>query len=167
MASFDSGMKETFAWILNNAVKDGGTALDVGACDGKWQEWLGEYFTMDAVEIFEPYIEKHNLEDKYRKVFACDVADLKYDYYDLVIFGDVIEHMSVEKAQNVIAYAKEHATHIIVAVPFLYSQGPYDGNEYERHIQDDLTPELFNERYPGFELIIHPVWNYAYYHNVR
>ena len=163
MASWDIGMDETIAWIKDN-MKEGDTALDVGACDGKWADWINGYLTLDAIEIFEPYVEKYNLLKKYREVFVSDIVNFEYEHYDLVIFGDVLEHLTVENAQKVINYAKKHATHIIVVVPYYYKQEPYDDNEYERHIQDDLNEEIFDERYPGFEILEHPAWNYTYYH---
>lgn len=78
------------------------------------------------------------------------------------IFGDVLEHMTVEEAQKVIAYAKEHCNQMLIAVPFLWEQGAIRGNPNEVHIQPDLTPELFNERYPGFKPIFMSA-KYAYY----
>ena len=118
---------------------------------------------MDAVEIFEPYIEQHNLREKYSNVFCCDIANLNYGRYDLIIFGDVIEHMSVEKAQKVLKYAYTRCADMIVSVPYKYPQEPYNNNVYEAHIQDDLTDELFNERYKGFDHLVW-YWDYCYYH---
>ena len=53
---------------------------------------------------------------------------------------------------------------MIIGVPFLYPQDELYGNPWERHIQADLTEELFNERYPGFKMLVRPMGNYAYYH---
>ena len=71
--------------------------------------------------------------------------------------------MSVEKAQRVIEYAKGRCDDMIIAVPFKYPQEPYNDNIYEAHIQDDLTEEIFAERYKGFETLVW-FWNYCYYH---
>ena len=43
---------------------------------------------------------------------------------------------------------------MIVAVPYQYKQGIVDDNEYEIHKQDDLTNEIFLERYPFMRLLI-------------
>ena len=91
------------------------------------------------------------------------IADHVYSQYDLIIFGDVIEHMPIETAQNVLEYAFNRCKNMIIAVPFRYKQDAVRGNEWERHIQDDLTPELFDERYPGFRILCRPSENYAYY----
>ena len=70
--------------------------LDVGAGEGTYFNYLGDYFkVMDAVEVFKPNIDKYKLQDKYNKVYNVDIKDFKYDFYDIIIFGDVIEHLSV------------------------------------------------------------------------
>lgn len=163
MASYDAGKDDVLGYIRDN-FKPGCTCLDVGACDGKWFKYLGDYLTMDAVEIWEPNVRKFQLEYKYKRVFTMDVADLKYDWYDLIIFGDVIEHMTVEQAQRVLDYARGRCRDMIIGVPYLYRQGAIYGNPYERHIQFDLTARVFNERYPGFDLLCQPLEDYAYYH---
>ena len=161
MSSWNNGKHEVAAWIKLN-FPHGTSCLDVGACDGKWFDLLGDHLTMDAVEIYEPYINVYELYLRYRHVYCGDIADFRYPYYDIVLFGDVIEHMTVEKAQQVIDYALQHSKCVIVAVPYMFKQGPMRGNKWEEHIQDDLTPEIFDERYPGFKLI-YSIPEYAYY----
>ena len=163
MGSYNDGKEEICAWIRKEFPPDR-TILDVGACDGKWRRLLPEY-KMDAVEVFRPYAERLT---GYRHVMVEDISTLKYSptAYDLIIFGDVIEHMSVEDAQKALEYARARCWDMIVAVPYLYPQGEVDGNPWQAHIQDDLTPEIFEERYPGFE----PLWKnekYCYYHKTR
>ena len=162
MPSLSDGKDYIVRWVKDH-FPSGATCLDVGACDGKWFSLLGDYLDMYAVEIFRPYVEKHELESKYVNVFVGDIDDYKYGYYDLIIFGDVIEHMDVPKAQRVLAYARQRCENMIIAVPFMYKQDMVRGNKWERHIQDELTPELFDELYPGYELLFKPVSNYAYY----
>lgn len=161
MPSYQNG-KQELQWLIMKEFKKGSTALDVGACDGEYARWLGEYLDMDACEVFQHNIIVNNLNKKYHRVFEANIKDLKYDHYDIVIFGDVIEHMTVEDAQEVLAYAKEHSDFIVVAVPYLYKQGAIYGNPYEIHIQDDLTEQIFMERYPGFELKF-PYPKYGYW----
>lgn len=162
MASYDKGKKEAVEFI-KKTFGQGSTCLDVGACDGKWYDLVGDYLTMDAIEIFEPYVVKNNLRRKYNSVLIGDIIKAEYQYYDLIIFGDVLEHMSVEDSQKVLEYAKPRCKDLIIAVPFELKQGAINGNRNEIHIQDDLTPEVFNERYGEYE----EIWSddkYAYYH---
>lgn len=162
MGSYNAGKKEICDWIRSQFQKDA-EILDVGACDGKWRSLLPEYPNMDAVEIYPPNVMA--IRGIYRNVFEGDVAELAYDHYDLTIFGDVIEHMTVEKAQRVLEYATQHSGTVLVGVPFLYKQGELYGNKWERHIQDDLTAEIFAERYPGFRTLLRAAGDYRYYVN--
>ena len=164
MSSYLYGKEEIVNWIKQN-FKETDTCLDVGACDGMWAYYLDGYFYghIDAVEIYEPNIIKNKLHALYRNVYNKDIRDFEYGWYDLIILGDVIEHMTVEEAQKVIDHAKSRCRDMIIAVPFLLEQVEFDGNEYEKHIQDDLTDGIFHERYPGFEYL----WineEYGYYH---
>ena len=149
MSSLNIGKRQMIEWICKNFSK-GSTCLDVGACDGKWADLLRGYLVVDGVEIFEPNIVKHNLATKYRHIYNADIRDFKYfeNEYDLIIFGDVLEHMTVEDAQKVLRYALPRCRDLIVAVPYQWTNRANYGNQYEFHIQDDLTPELVKERYP-------------------
>lgn len=159
MSSYYFGKDIVCAWIREN-FSAGTEILDVGACDGIWQQLLPEY-TMDAVEIHGPNADRLH---GYRKVFRRDVDGLDYVHYDLIIFGDVIEHMDVEKAQRVLAYARPRCRDMVVAVPFLYPQDAFGGNPWEKHLQPDLTAEIFAARYPGFSVLCDTGLNYCYYH---
>ena len=159
MSSYYFGKDIVCAWIREN-FSAGAEILDVGACDGIWRKLLPEY-TMDAVEIHGPNADRLH---GYRKVFRRDVDGLPYEHYDLILFGDVIEHMDVEKAQRVLAYARPRCRDMIVAVPFLYPQDAFGGNPWEKHLQPDLTAEIFAARYPGFSVLCDTGMNYCYYH---
>ena len=160
MGSYDYGKPEVVAWIKKNFGIDS-TILDVGAGDGKWRYLLRKYPNMDAVEAF---MDNLRWLTGYRKTFYADIRGFQYEHYDLIIFGDVLEHLRVEEAQAVLEYAKPRCRDMVIAVPFLYEQGAIYGNPYEVHIQDDLTPELFEERYPGFAVLCDPGHDYRYYH---
>lgn len=160
MASYDYGKAEVCAWVRKEFRRDA-MILDVGAGDGKWRRLLPEYRFMDAVEAFVPNADKLT---GYSVVYTKDIRGLNYLWYDLIIFGDVIEHLSKIDAQCVLDYAWPRCRDMIVAVPFRLAQGAIYGNPYERHIQDDLTPEIFRERYPRLEVLHDPGHGYCYYH---
>ena len=161
MASYNEGKAEAVKWIFEHFSR-GSTCLDVGACDGKWSDLLGDMFIMDAVEVWEPYIREHKLKDKYRAVFNCNITNLSYKHYDLIIFGDILEHLTIKEARHVLDYAMTRCRDMIVAVPFKYRQGAKNNNPFERHMQDDLTHEIFMSRFEG----LRPLYlsdKYAYY----
>lgn len=140
--------------------------LDVGAGWGKYRDLLAEYPYVDAVEIWRPYVEEERLRHRYRHVWTCDVVDLVGSStwhpgrYDLVVLGDVLEHLSVRDARTVLG----RIGRAIVAVPFEYAQDEVDGNPHEAHVQDDLTPEMMAERYPDLAPAAFPfqTWNQAH-----
>lgn len=181
MASYDYGkdqvMARLLAWLSKRDRYDDVNILDVGACDGKWAGLIYQTTNalrktddlpltlIDAVEIFKPNAAR--ILNLYDNVFVGGIQDYGYKFhqYDIIIFGDVIEHMEVNEAQYVLDYARGNCgADIIVGVPFQYKQGPLYGNPWEKHIQDDLTPELMDERYPGLELMFQAAPDYAYYH---
>lgn len=160
MGSYNFGKPEVCAWVRENFPTDS-LLLDVGACDGKWKMLLPEYQNFDAVEAWEPNLKRLTA---YRNIFHTDIRDFRYDWYDLIIFGDIIEHLPVEDAQQVLAYARPRCRDMLIAVPWRYKQDAIEGNTYEIHIQDDLTPELFAQRYHGYEVLHDPGHEYCYYH---
>lgn len=164
MASLDEGKNMVCAWIRENFDPDA-QILDVGACDGKWKYLLHEYKNMDAVEAWEPNCIQ--CAKVYRKAYHKDIAEFEYGKYDLIIFGDVIEHMDVKTAQKVLQYAAERCKDMVVAVPYLYPQGPIYGNPWEVHKQPDLTEAIFRERYPGLEVLHDTGHNYCFWHKAQ
>ena len=161
MPSLDIGKDVVCEWIRKN-FEPYVEILDVGACDGKWKSLLPEYHHMDAIDAWEPNC--IYCQPMYRKTFHKDIAEFEYDKYDLIIFGDVIEHMDVPTAQKVLKYASARCKDMIVAVPYLYPQDAIYGNPWERHKQPDLTAEIFAERYPDLEVLHDTKQGYCFYH---
>ena len=134
---------------LVSKFKGNAKVLDVGAGEGTYWNLLHQYYaTIDAVEVFKPNIDNFKLKDKYHKVYNIDIKDFKYQNYDIIIFGDVIEHLEINEAQEVLKYAYTHCKEMIVAVPYELEQGIAEDNLYEIHKQPDLTPKIMKERYP-------------------
>jgi predicted RNA methylase len=132
------------------------TILDVGPGIGTYSYLLShKYNKIDCVEIFEPYIINYNLHTKYNKVFNSDILDLDFKYYDLIIMGDILEHISIENSQALLKKLKPKCNEIIIAVPWNYEQGAIYGNEHEIHLQPDLSREIMVSRYPELECIFY------------
>jgi len=133
--------------------------MDVGAGQGKYRLLLRDYPDFDACEVWEPTAREEHLDELYRHVFVRDFVDLTATTwwsdgrYDLVIMGDVLEHMSVTDAQLVLLRTRSFGADVVVVVPYDYPQDEEGGNVYQRHIQDDLTPELMAATYPSLRLI--------------
>ena len=154
MATSYPMFKTDVANFLKNNFNNNATILDVGAGCGTYYNYLHDYFkNMDAVEVFKLNIERYNLTSKYRNVYNENIVNFKYDFYDIIIFGDILEHLTVEEAQAVLKYACNRCKQVIVAVPYMYPQGMWEDNVYEIHRQPDLTKENVLERYPQLKLL--------------
>jgi hypothetical protein len=151
--SYEYFKKEFHDHLLHN-FDESLNILDVGPGCGTYGKLLGLNFNnIDACEIFEPYIDEFKLHNIYRCVHNMDVLDIDLMDYDYVIFGDVIEHLSIDNAKMILEALDENLIYCMVAVPYCMEQGEVGGNIYETHLQDDLTHEIFLERYPMMRLL--------------
>lgn len=95
--------------------------LDVGPGHGKHGVLLHEYLApmpeVHAVEMWPPYVYDFNLKGIYDHVIIDDVCNLsqeQLDEYDLVVMGDVIEHIEKDKALDLLSRIKGW---VIIATP--------------------------------------------------
>ena len=156
-------------WILENVSLDA-KILDVGAGCGTYSDLLRGYgYKMDAIEIWEPYIEKYNLKDKYDNVYLGSITEMGIDElskYNFIILGDVLEHIDTIKAQGLIYVLSYFGKSILVAIPYQMEQGEHEGNIHETHLQPDLTPKIMEDRYPELGLLYGSEY-YGYYINKK
>jgi cyclopropane fatty-acyl-phospholipid synthase-like methyltransferase len=117
--------------------------LDIGAGAGKYGHIAKIYdpgIHVDAVEVWEPYVSQFELELLYTRVSTEDVRNMDDFKYDLVIMGDVLEHMTKEDAQALVKRVSKQAKTIIISIPVTHCpQGHVHGNPYEEHVKDDWT----------------------------
>ena len=140
---------------IQNNFDSNAKILDVGPYDGRWSDRLRKQFHhIDAVEAFEPYVDRFGLKEKYENIFISDVLEFEFDYYDIIIMGDIIEHLTVEQSSALINRIKDKCRQLIIIIPYEYPQDEYDENKYQVHKQEDMTDKIFKERYPDFDLMI-------------
>lgn len=162
--SFQFFKQEVRDYIVDN-VDINKKILDVGAGIGTYADMLKNYgYYMDCVEIYEPYVSNYQLDKKYNNVFIQSVVGFHFDYYEFIIMGDVLEHLSVEDAQSIIRKIVHSGKQCLVAVPYLMEQGEHEGNVHETHLQPDLTPAVMETRYPELKLLYANQY-YGYYVN--
>lgn len=122
------------------------TVLDVGAGQGTYLDIVKsvspDVVKVHAIEVWEPYIEQFNLRQRYDRVFRMDVREVVDFYYDLVIFGDVLEHMTEAEAIDVWRRVSSQARWAIIAIPIVhYHQDAINDNPYEVHVEEDWSEE--------------------------
>jgi len=132
--------------------------LDVGAGCGTYYKLLSDIkdFGFDAVEIWKPYINKYLKTDPvtYKVIFDIDIRGylFKNKDYDLIIFGDVLEHLEMEEAKKVIDRARQCCKYFIISIPVSHCpQNMEHGNPHQKHIEEDYTSEKIIELFGPFE----------------
>ncbi len=152
------------------------TVIDVGpGCgtywsilNGKYRSWLpgnttfvdytGKPPHIAAIEAFYPYLDMYQLRDKYNEIIISDARYFNWARVaaDLVIFGDVLEHMTVDEAAYVFEEASLATDNIIVSLPIIpFPQGAVGGNQFEVHVKEDWTDELMKQTFGA----PHKSWN--------
>lgn len=119
--------------------------LDVGAGAGTYAHVFAQHFPhveRFAVEAWAPYIQEFALNNMYTEVFNHDIRDHENFNYDIVIFGDVLEHMTKEEALAVWDKVSKNAKYALISIPIVhYPQDAVNGNPFEEHVKDDWTHE--------------------------
>lgn len=127
------------------------TVVDIGAGSGTYARLMRSEPHTDrwrAIEAWEPYIASYQLDELYDDILNADVRNLHWPTFqaDLVIAGDVLEHMTREQAQALLKRIKYAARNVIVSVPVLHlPQDDVGGNPYERHIDHWTAAEMARE----------------------
>lgn len=145
---------QTYSYFTQNFDKNK-SVLDLGCGHGFYKKLLGEYFTgpWHAVEIWQPYIEEYDLKNLYDRVFNENLLEFNFDYYDIIIMGDVLEHLTREDGSKIIKELKDKCEELFVVVPYNLPQSTVFGNVYETHLQEDLNDEIMAEYYSDLELV--------------
>lgn len=106
--------------------------LDIGAGDGKFGKMIKKLNPKARVVAVEP---DQGLPlkgyDKIYNIYASNLIDMEPDFRtDIVIMGDVIEHLKKSEALDVLDFLLYRCKYLIVKFPFCYIQY---GNLLERH----------------------------------
>lgn len=144
---------DIYEYLTSNFSREN-SVLDVGCGQGDYYELFKDYFNkIDCVEIWEPYIEKFKLTKKYNNVFLDNILNFDFNYYDIIIMGDILEHLSKEDGIILMERIINKCKEIIVVIPYNLPQEIYENNQYEIHLQTDLNDEIMKERYPMLKLL--------------
>ena len=130
--------------------------LDVGVGEGTYSDILSPYLentTWSGIEVWKPYITKYNLGNKYQILINQDVRQINFaegPSYDIALFGDILEHMTKEEAQNLIKTVIPKTHLIMISIPIVhFPQDIVGGNPFEQHIKDNWSHEEVLESFPN------------------
>ncbi len=165
-----AGLETLMHYLLNTRPK---SLLDIGVGFGKvgylaresLDVMLNESYRpedwkvkIDGIEAFPDYIQEHHkaLYDTIHVGDACEVID-SLGSYDMIVFGDSLEHVDKEKAWELMDKCAERCNqYIILCIPIgpHWEQGDIYDNEYERHRsfweKDEIEPFASESKYWNF-----------------
>lgn len=149
-------------WSLNWAKENESkisVILDLGCGAGRYPKIFKKknkvltHATWIGVEIWEPYIEKYNLKDLYDRIINLDIRQFDFSsvpYPNLVILGDVLEHMTKEESIALVNNALDNSDRVLISIPVCHSpQGESEGNPYEHHIKPDWSDTEVKDTFPN------------------
>ena len=147
----DNSNTEWMRWLLEQLQPQ--SIIDIGAGAGKYGQLSKEILPgchTTAVEIWAPYAIQFGLDKIYDRVDICDARIYPFQEVDLVIMGDVLEHMTKEDALALWERISKVAKNAVISIPIVhYPQDEYEGNPYEIHIEDHWTHEKVLESFAG------------------
>lgn len=127
------------------------TFVDVGPGEGTYGKLFNHKGYSLGIEAWGPYVEQYGLEAIYNEVVIADARFVDPELFraDLVVMGDMLEHMSKYDAKKLILTVKERAKNMIVCIPLIHlDQEPYEGNFFEIHKDhwhyDEMRQELLD-----------------------
>lgn len=117
------------------------TCLDLGAGAGKYGKLVRSECPdcrLAAIESHRGNIARFGLSEIYDAVECADVMSL-FDTaldaeYDLVVAGDLIEHLRKSDGLDLLNFLVYRAAFILIVYPTRFIQGVVDGNRREAHI---------------------------------
>jgi predicted TPR repeat methyltransferase len=129
--------------------------VDIGPGEGTYAKLMRPHHkakSWTAIEAWAPYVTTYGLDEMYDRVI---VADVNYVYFealksDLVIAGDVLEHMEAEDARSLLSRITMLAKNALISIPVLHlDQDAVNGNPFERHIDHWTYEAMLDELQPG------------------
>lgn len=127
--------------------------LDIGPGVGTYAKLLAgpSVSKVIGIEIYAPYVDTYRLRQYYDEIIIGDVREVALPPVDVVIIGDVAEHMSEAEALDMWARAAIAARRAVyLSIPIVhYPQGEIEGNEHEHHVVDDWDHDKVMQAFAG------------------
>lgn len=129
------------------------SVLDIGPGVGTYAKLLAGpgVSRLTGIEIYEPYVHTYRLDRYYDEVVVGDARVVDFPAADVVILGDVAEHMSEADALALwdkAAGAAHRAVYLSIPIVH-YPQGEIEGNHHEHHVVDDWNHDRVLAAFPG------------------
>ncbi|WP_460603267.1 class I SAM-dependent methyltransferase [Jatrophihabitans fulvus] len=118
------------------------TVLDIGPGVGTYAKLFADLpVHMTGLEVWEPYVTTYRLHDYYDEILLGDVRTAELPPADVVVLGDVVEHMT--RAEGLAVWDRCAAVArraVYLSIPIVhYPQHEIEGNPYEVHVEEDWS----------------------------
>ncbi|MTD14610.1 methyltransferase domain-containing protein [Nakamurella sp. YIM 132087] len=127
--------------------------LDIGPGVGTYAKLLAgpQVSRLTGVEVWEPYIHTYRLHRYYDDIIVGDAREVDFPSADVVILGDVAEHMSEADALALWEKSVGAARRAVyLSIPIVhYPQGEIEGNHHEVHVVEDWSHDKVLASFPG------------------
>ena len=152
------GKKEIAEWCKN--LEGINKIIDIGVGSGTYAKMFRKLrlfpdSTLIGIEAWEPYIKEYSLNERYHTIINEDVRKVdfsKIGQVDLVVMGDVLEHITKEEAVALVNVLSQFTRYAIISIPIIhYPQDEYEGNPYEIHVKDDWSHKEVLESFSNFK----------------
>jgi len=114
--------------------------LDIGTGDGKYGRMVRGYHptcSTEGIEIEADYVDRFGLRSIYDDLQVMDCMNLLHNpdaEWDLVIVGDVVEHLRKSDGIDLLNFLVYRAKWILVIFPERMIQNSWEGYKREAHI---------------------------------
>lgn len=146
-------------------VQDIKTILDIGPGAGVYCDLIrhveaenGSVMHVTGLEVFEPYVERFNLKSKYNRVIVENASSFfmhNEEQFDLIIFGDVLEHFAFAEALDIYRRALKCSKFVFISIPLHFDSKPWfpgyeqtpaewEENKHEQHLLTINVEQFFH-----------------------
>ncbi len=138
-------------WSLAGA--DPVSVLDIGPGVGTYAKLLRgpAVAHLTGLEVWAPYVETYRLREHYDEIVIGDARTTRLPQADVVVLGDVLEHMPRTDALQLwerSATAARRAVYLSIPIVH-YPQGEIEANPYEVHVEDDWDHDSVLQAFGG------------------
>ena len=121
------------------------SVLDIGPGVGTYAKLLRDLpiSRIVGLEAWEPYVATYRLAEYYDEIVIGDARTTELPAADVVILGDVVEHMTRDEGIALwqrCAQAARRAVYLSIPIVH-YPQHEIEGNPYEVHVEEDWSHE--------------------------
>lgn len=153
-------------WYKSNKTKIN-TVLDIGCGRGIWAGCLKnneDNIHWTGLEVHKPYLEKfkkiHNR--LYDEIKNEDIRKFNFKPYDLMIAGDILEHLNQQDCENTLQKMYMNCRYAIISLPIDCPPHPAEhGNPHQEHKIDNISEQSAKEMIDqaGFEILTYSIYN--------